>query len=160
MNNTISLLMSAIISLSLANSLLSFNFNFLVIVPKFDGTTAPYIPKQSWQNTEELLSVARQSVNQLHLPFGLSMTELRMDCSSPALSLVQLVRELTAADTNKTTVAVIGLFCKGISTPLNGIVDQKHLGLIQIALNTFMSVVDEQRSCTVLSNASLHPSLC
>ena len=124
--------------LSLAQDPSSYDFNVLVIVP---SATAPSTmtkmqsaPKQSWQKIEELLAaadLARWSISQLGLPFNLSVTQLRTDCTSTDW---QIVRELIAAD-RRITIAVIGYFCKKISGVLR-IISPDRLGLVQIALNT------------------------
>ena len=68
---------------------------------------------------------------QLCLPFNLSVTELRTDCTSAD---VEIVRELTAAD-GRITVAVIGYFCKTVSRVLS-ITSPERLGLVKISLNS------------------------
>ena len=128
----------AMLYLSLAWGPPSYDFNVLVMVPSVDATSSSTEtqspPKQSWQKSEELLAaveLARHSLSQLCLPFNLSLTELRTDCTSADL---RIVRELTAAD-RTITVAVIGYFCKRLSHLLK-ITSPGRLGLVQIALNT------------------------
>lgn len=119
------------------------DFNLLVILPSTaDSNRGNY--DDGIQSSEELIDaeLARQSLKELCLPFALSVTELRTDCNSAELSLVQLVRELTAAE-SKTTVAVTGSFCKIFSSELIGIAGRERLGLVQIALNTFLPVVEQ-----------------
>ena len=134
---TLSLLsLSALVSLS--QSCDRSDFNLLVILPNNTNGVHNNGAKQSWQELltgEELTRLC--VLNQPYLPFKISVTTLWTDCSSVQLSLVQLVRELTAPG-NKTTVAVVGWFCKTISTELIGIADNERLGLIQISLNTFL----------------------
>ena len=144
------LVLSLTILVNLSQSSDTSDFNLLLILPNNtngDHNNGIQPPKQSWQNDQELLTGAELArlrvLNQPYLPFNISVTALWTDCSSVQLSLVQLVRELTAPGYNKTTVAVVGWFCKTISTELIGIADNERLGLIQIALNTFLPVPSE-----------------
>ena len=139
------LVLSALaVSTSLAWDPFSSDYSILVIVPTTNGAMA----KQSWEKTEELLvgaNLAKRSADRLCLPFRLSMTEIRTDCSSPApLLLLQLVRELIAVDRG-TTIAVTGFICRKISRHLIGLTSQDHLGLVQIAINTFLPVNETQQ---------------
>ena len=120
----------------------SADYHLLVALPEVDGRVA----QQSWQNNQQISNVverAKQSVQQLDLPFTLSVADdiIRTDCSSStAVSnfLEEYVREvLTAFDSGKILAGVIGIFCRRISDELKGISDTQRLGLAQIALNTF-----------------------
>ena len=134
------LIVSAMLCLSLGGwDLPSYDFNILVIVPTGDTaaststTETQSPPKQSWQQSEELLAaveLARRSLSQLCLPFNLSVRELRTDCTSADL---QIVRELIEAD-RRIIIAVVGYFCKKVSRVLR-ITSPDRLGLVQIALN-------------------------
>ena len=120
----------ATVSLSLCCLAWDPDFNILVIVPS--------AKRKSPSNGEILVM---ESVRQLRLPFRLRITELPMDCDPSELSRVQLVQELTAVTKERMTVAVIGLFCKKIATQLNGIANQERLGILRIALDTFLPVM-------------------
>ena len=137
------LILSGVVSLSQSwdRPTTTLDFNLLLILPNnTNGVHNKYGAKQSWQELLTDEELARLYViNQLYLPFNISVNALWTDCSSVQLSLLQLVSELTAPG-NKITVAVVGWFCKTISTDLIGIADNERLGLIQIALNTFLPV--------------------
>ena len=139
------LILSGVVSLSQSwdRPTTTSDFNLLLILPNNTNGDHNNGANQSWQELLTRKELARLCVlNQPYLPFNISVTALWTDCSSVQLSLVQLVRELTAPG-NKTTVAVVGWFCKTISTELIGIADNERLGLIQIALNTFLPVPSE-----------------
>lgn len=136
-------------TITLSQTLEKIDYRILVFIPAAN-TDDTATAAQSWQRSEEILSGAEQalqSLNHLCFPFTVSITPLRIDCSSSELSLVQLVRELTAE--NKSIVAaVVGLFCRSSVNEFVGISTQERLGLVQIALNGFLPMrsLKEQNS--------------
>ena len=137
------------------------HFNILLVLPNATAATtdmnqattgaqSPPKPKQSWQNSDDVLpsaEIALRDINET-LPFQLTVTDLSIEsCSSP-LALVQFVRQLTssAGGENATTVAVIGAFCKEVFNELIGIASHKRIGLTQIALTTSPAAVDGRNS--------------
>ena len=142
-------------------SLSSLHFNLLLVLPNATAAStevnqvsmgAQLRPKQSWQNSDEVLpgaEIALRDINEVYiLQFQLTVTELRTESCSSELALIRLVRQLTstAGGGNAITVAVIGAFCKEVFYELIGIASHERIGLTQIALTTSPAAVDGRNS--------------